>query len=90
MELTAEPDGILKGCSPVLELSLSWDGGWPRLYDPATGAYLEGWREVWYSRESKRTAEQQRDVAEVARLAAEMENQRLREELRRLRGESDG
>ena len=36
IELTTEPDGILKGYSPVLELCLCWDDGWPRLYDPAT------------------------------------------------------
>ena len=48
--LTTEPDGILKGYSPLLELSLAWDEGWPRLYDPATGTYLEGWREVWHAR----------------------------------------
>ena len=91
VELTTEPDGILKGYSPVLELSLCWDGGWPRLYNPAAGTYLEGWREVWHSRqvaeERATAAEQQRDAAEVARLAAEMENERLREELRRVRGE---
>ena len=33
--LTTEPDGILKGYSPTLELSLCHDDGWPRLFDPA-------------------------------------------------------
>ena len=46
IELTTEPDGILKGYSPVLGLSLCWDQGWPRLYDPAANAYLENWREA--------------------------------------------
>ena len=91
IDLTTEPDGVLKGYSPVLSVSLCWDEGWPRVFDPATGTYLEGWREVWYARlaaeERAVAAEQQRDTAEVARLAAELENQRLREELRRLRGE---
>ncbi len=41
LPLTIEPDGILKGYSPVLGLSLCWDEGWTRLYDPATGSYLE-------------------------------------------------
>ncbi len=89
VELTTEPDGILKGYSPVLGLSLCWDDGWPLLYDPAGGAYDEGWREVWHARraaeEQAAIAERQRDAAEVARLAVEMENERLREELRRLR-----
>ena len=45
IELTTEPDGILKGYSEILELSLAWDEGWPRFYDPATGTYLENWRD---------------------------------------------
>ena len=45
IELTIEPDGILKGYSEELELSLCWDEGWPRFYDPATGTYLENWRQ---------------------------------------------
>ena len=46
VELTTEPDGVLKGYSVVLELCLCWDQGWPRLYNPATDAYLENWREA--------------------------------------------
>ena len=34
IELTTEPDGILKGHSEILELSLAWDEGWPRFYGP--------------------------------------------------------
>ncbi len=45
VELTTEPDGILKGYSPTLQLALCWDEGWPRFYDPATGTYLENWRQ---------------------------------------------
>ena len=71
IELTTEPDGILKGYSMVLELSLCWDQGWPRLYNPATGTYLENARQVWAARE-----------------AAEADNARLREQLRRLQSES--
>ena len=75
VELTTEPDGILKGYSEALELSLSWDEGWPRLYDPATGAYLENWRE-------------ERAAFEAERAAFRAENDRLREELRRLQSEN--
>ena len=71
IELTTEPDGILKGYSTVLELSLCWDQGWPRLYNPATGTYLENARQVWDARE-----------------AADLEIERLREQLRRLQSES--
>ncbi len=40
IELTTEPDGILKGYSDALGISLCWDDGRPRLYDPATGEYV--------------------------------------------------
>ena len=54
IELTTEPDGVLKGYSDILELSLAWDEGWPRLFDPATSAYLENWRQ---EREARQAAE---------------------------------
>ncbi len=82
VELTTEPDGILKGYSEVLELSLSWDEGWPRLYDPKTGAYLENWQQQMSA------AEVERAVLEAERDAARSENERLREELRRLQSEN--
>ncbi len=59
--LTTEPDGILKGYSPVLGLSLCWDNSWPRLYDPVTDTYLESWPEVAAARAA---AEAERDAAE--------------------------
>ena len=83
-DLTTEPDGILKGYSPMLQISLAWDEGWPRLYDPATGAYLEGWREVWHAREAEREV---RLAAETRALTAEAEVQLLREQLHRLQSE---
>lgn len=67
IELTTEPDGILKGYSEALELSFCWDDGWPRFFDPSTGAYLEGWREVWHGREAERAA---RAAAETRAAAA--------------------
>ena len=66
IELTTAPDGILKGYSAVLGLSLCRDDNWPRLYDPATGTYLEGWPEVWEAREA---AEVQAAVEQAERLA---------------------
>ena len=40
--LTTGPDGVLKGYSAVLGISLCWieDRNWLRFYDPATGGYL--------------------------------------------------
>ena len=46
IELTTEPDGILKGYSEVLKLSLAWVDGFPRLYDHASGEYLENYEEA--------------------------------------------
>ena len=66
IELTTAPDGILKGYSEVLGLSLCWAGGWPRFYDPATNTYLESWQEMWDAREA---AEAQAAVEQAARLA---------------------
>ena len=46
IELTTEPDGVLKGYSEVLRLSVAWLDGFPRLYDHANGAYLERVKEL--------------------------------------------
>ncbi len=68
LPLTTEPDGILKGYSPVLGVSLCWDNQWPRLYDPATDTYLETWAEVEAAREA---ADTQVVVEQAARRVAE-------------------
>ena len=78
IELTTEPDGILKGYSEVLGLSLAWDDGWPRFYDPAAGSYLKNWR-------------QDREALQAEREARAADQDRIRqleEELRRLRSGS--
>ena len=64
--LTTAPDGILKGYSEILGLSLCWDDNWPRFYDSAIGSYLESWPEVWKAREA---AEAQAAVEQAERLA---------------------
>ena len=65
----------------MLGLSLSWDEGWPRFYDPATGTYLENWQRTSAARAE---AESQRDAAESRASGAEAELRQLREQLRRL------
>jgi hypothetical protein len=45
-ELTTEPDGVLKGFSPTLGLSLCWDEARLYLYDPVTGEYLRNYPEI--------------------------------------------
>ena len=76
IELTREPDGILKGYSDVLGLSLCWDEGQARIYNPDTGTYLANLTEARVAR-----AEAQ-DRAD----AAEAEVRRLREQLRGRQG----
>ena len=66
IELTTAPDGILKGYSPMLGLSLCWDDNWPRLYDPTTNTYLETWQQ---ERTARRVAETQAAVEQAERLA---------------------
>ena len=68
--LTREPDGILKGYSELLGLYLCWDDGWPRFYDPATGTYLENWRQERAAHEAERAAMQNR----IAELEARLRN----------------
>ena len=79
-----EPDGILKVYSPLLEVSLCWDDGWPRVYDPATGTYDRNWRAVQAYAIAVRD---QRDAARAERDAARAESERLRELLRRRNGD---
>ena len=85
IELTTEPDGVLKGYSEVLGLSLAWDGGSPRFYDPATGAYLQNWRQ---DREALRAERAARADSEAALESERARIRLLEEELRRLRPDS--
>ena len=78
VELTREPDGVLKGYSELMGLYLCWDDGWPRFYDPVAGVYLENWRQMRAAMEAERATYEARNAS----LAAE--NERLREQIRRL------
>ena len=86
IELTREPDGVLKGYSEVLRASLAWVDGFPRLYNHASGEYLENVKEIALARraekeradaaEAQRNAEKERaDTAETQRdaLAAHLD-----------------
>ena len=77
IELTMEPDGVLKGYSAVLQVSLCWieEGNRLRFYDPAAGSYLSTLPEVQAALEAERAARE----SDRARI------RELEEELRRLR-----
>ncbi len=83
IELTTEPDGILKGYSAILGLALCWDEGWPRFYDPATGTYLENWREE----RARLLAERDRFLAEQERFRFLAEQSRLQSRVQELEAE---
>ena len=68
IELTTEPDGVLKGYSPVMRLSLCCQGDMLTFYYPETGEYL---RNLPAEKAARLAAEAARLAAEAARLAAE-------------------
>ena len=68
IELTREPDGVLKGYSEVLGMSIAWDDGVPRLYDHASGMYLESVKDM---RRARRAEKERREAAETRADAAE-------------------
>ena len=96
VELTTEPDGILKGYSPVLQLSLSWDAGWPRFYNPADGTYLPTWQQTQDAlhqtqdalreeQAARERAEAERDTERTLRLSEQLAREEAESELQRLR-----
>ena len=62
-ELTTEPDGVLKGYSPVLRLSLCWRDEKLIFFNPETGEYLRNLPETEAVLSSERAA---RESAEAA------------------------
>ncbi len=79
IELTTAPDGILKGYSEVLGLSLCWDDNWPRFYDPETNSYLTNWRQERAARQAEREAAEAQVAVEQAERLAERAARRAAE-----------
>lgn len=84
IELTTAPDGVLKGYSPALKLSLCWRDEWVYLYDPETGQYLMNIEQALEAH-----AASQADLQEerAAREAAQSRIREMEAENRRLRSE---
>ena len=83
-EMMADPDGLPRAHSPLLNLDLRWEEGRLRFYDPVSGRWLEN------NAESLARAEAAEALAEgerEARIAAEARMSEMEAELRRLRGE---
>ena len=89
MELTTEPDGVLKGHSPALSLSLCWRDEWLYLYDPETGQYLMNIGQALDAYTSSQAdLHEERAALQEERAAREAAQSRVREleaEVRRLR-----
>lgn len=85
--LTTEPDGVLKGYSPMLALSLCWDAERLLLYDPETGEYLSNIDQLHNALEAalhrEEDARRRGQEAQTAREAAEAKVRELEEKLRR-------
>ncbi len=93
-ETKSEPDGVIRGRSPLLDLDLCWTEGRLRFYDPAAGRWLENYAEIVARADAaEAVAEALRSEREAlqseraARQAAEARLAEMEAELRRLRGE---
>ena len=90
--LHQEPDGMVWGHSPTLNLDLCWDNGRLRYFDPAAGAWLLNREEEQAARVAAQAAAEAAKASvkaeRTARQAAEDRVAELEEELRRLRGEA--
>ena len=73
IDLTTEPDGVLKGYSPLLRISLCWQEGMLTFYNRQTGAYLRNLPDTQAALQAEQSARQQ----------AEARVRQLEEELRR-------
>ena len=82
--LTTEPDGVLKGYSAVLHVSLCWieEGNRLRFHDQAAGGYLSTIPELHAALQTERSA---LEAERAAREADQARIQELEEQLRRLR-----
>ena len=85
LELTTEPDGILKGYSPILRLSLCWQDEMLTFYYRETGEYI---RNLPREKAARLAAEDLARSERAARLNAEARIRQLEEELRRRQGET--
>ena len=83
LELTTDPDGVVKGYSPRLRLSLCWREEMLAFYNPATGEYLRNLPDTQAALQVEQAA---RQVEQAARLSAEARIRELEDELRRRQG----
>ena len=83
IELTTEPDGILKGHSTMLGRSLCWQDGIPELYDPDSNTYH---RDLTQAEAARQSSDAALNAERIARQVAEARIRELEEEIRRQEG----
>ena len=83
IELTTEPDGILKGHSTMLGRSLCWQDGIPELYDPDSNTYH---RDLTQAEAALQSSDAALNAERIARQVAEARIRELEEEIRRQEG----
>ena len=79
-ELTAEPDGVLKGFSPLLGLYLCWQDEMLTFYDHQSGAYLRNLPDTRADLQAEQAARQLEQAARQEAEAARLLEQAAREE----------
>ena len=84
LEVTPLEEGLLESYSPALNLSLRWERGELRWYDPETGQYIAT---VADEREQRQEAEARVVQEREQREAAEARVRELETQVRQLRGE---
>ena len=82
-EMMADPNGLPRAHSPLLNLDLRWEEDRLRFYDPTSGRWLENTAESLARAEAERDA---RIAAEARAMEAEARVAEMEAELRRLRG----
>ena len=94
LEISDEPDGIPKGYSPVLGITLAWVDGVFRIYDTESGEYLQTAEEKLIEHYDQATiirdTREALDAEADARRAAEERNRQLEQLIREMRASRNG
>ena len=84
VDITEEPDGVLRGWSDALGLYLCWSDGMLKFYDAEEREYLSSHRE---EQRRHRITREEKDMTEYRLRMSEQRNAELEAELRRLRAD---
>ena len=88
-QLNTEPDGILKGYSPLLRISLCWQEGMLTFYDHQSGSYLRNLPDTRADLQAEQTARQLEQAARQEAEAARLLEQAARQEAEAARQDAE-